>query len=153
MEREKKLQELGYTLPEVSKPLANYIPGLVTGDYLYVSGQLPMADGALAYRGKLGADCSQDEGILAARLCAVNCLAVLKSLAGDLDNIERIIKITGFVNSTPDFTGQPQIINGASDLLGEVFGEAGAHTRSAVGAAALPFNACCEVEMIAKIKS
>ncbi len=153
MERENKLKELGYELPQVVKPLANYTPGLIADEYIYVSGQLPIVEGKLAYTGKLGDDCPLEDGVKAAEICAVNCLSVLKSLAGDLDKIERIVKITGFVNSMPDFTAQPQIINGASDLIGEVFGEKGIHARSALGAAALPLNACCEVEMIAKIKS
>lgn len=153
MEREKILKEMGYELPEMVTPLASYLPGLKVDGLIYVSGQLPMVKGKLDHCGKLGGDCSLEKGREAAEICALNCLSVLKSLGGDLDNIERIIKISGFVNSSPDFTAQPAVINGASDLVKGVFGEAGAHSRSAVGVASLPLGACCEVEMIAKLRS
>lgn len=152
MKYEEKLEELGYRVPQATIPVANYEPGVVQGEWLYVSGQLPMIDGKLAYQGRLGENMSVENGYAAARTCVLNGLGVIKTLIGDLDRIEKIIKITGFVSATPEFTDQPKVINGASDLLGQVFGEAGVHARSAVGAAALPLGACCEVEMILKIK-
>lgn len=152
MKYEEKLEELGYKVPQATISVANYAPGVVQGEWLYVSGQLPMIDGKLAYQGRLGENMSVENGYAAARTCALNGLGVIKTLIGDLDRIEKIIKITGFVSATPEFTDQPKVINGASDLLGQVFGEAGVHARSAVGAAALPLGACCEVEMILKIK-
>lgn len=152
MKYEEKLQELGFSVPPAAIPVANYAPGVVIGDTIYVSGQLPMVEGKLKYQGKLGADFSIVEGYEAARICALNGLGIVKALVGDLDRVERIVKITGFVNCTPDFTDQPKVVNGASDLFGQVFGEAGVHARSAVGAAALPLGACCEVELIVKIK-
>ena len=112
-----------------------------------------MVDGKLAYSGKLGQDLDLDQGYQAAQVCALNCLGAIKQALGSLDRIERIVKISGFVNSAPDFTDQPKVVNGASDLLGKVFGNCGVHARSAVGVAALPLGACCEVELIAKIKA
>ena len=149
---EKKLEEMGLKVPAVAIPVANYAPGIKIGNLIYVSGQLPMADGKLAYQGKLGETYSLEQGYEAAKLCALNCIGVLKSLAGDLDLVEKVIKITGFVNSAAGFTDQPKVVNGASDLLGQVFGEAGVHSRSAVGAFELPLGACCEVEMIVQLK-
>ena len=147
-----KLQELGFSVPPATIPIANYAPGVVDGNTIYISGQLPMVDGQLKYKGKLGADYSIEEGYEAARTCALNGLGVVKALVGDLDRVDKIVKITGFVNCTPEFADQPKVVNGASDLLGQVFGDAGVHARSAVGAAALPLGACCEVELIVKIK-
>lgn len=148
---EEKLKEMGLALPDVPAPVAAYVPGLQAGDLVFTSGQLPTSAGKLA-KGKLGADMTEEDGYKAARVSALNCLAVVKSVIGDLDRVERVVKVTGFVNSAPDFTAQPKVVNGASDLLVEVFGDAGKHSRSAVGVSALPLGACCEVEIIVKIK-
>lgn len=152
MKYEETLKELGYTVPKAAIPLANYAPGIVDGNMLYVSGQLPTEEGKLKYVGRLGDGCSLEDGREAAKICALNGLGVIKALVGDLDRVDKIVKITGFVNSSADFTDQPKVVNGASDLLGQVFGQAGVHARSAVGAASLPLGACCEVELIVRIK-
>ncbi|MDR1193568.1 MAG: RidA family protein [Peptococcaceae bacterium] len=149
---EKKLQEKGLTLPGVAKPVAAYVPGVKDGKYIYTSGQVPIKEGKLAYEGHVGGECSPEDGYEAAKVCALNCLAIVKDLAGDLDNVEQIIKVVGFVSSAPGFNGQPKVVNGASELLGEIFGAKGAHARSAVGVSELPLNVPCEVEMIVKIK-
>lgn len=149
---EKKVKELGLEVPQAAAPVANYAPSVVQDGWIYVSGQLPTVNGRLAYCGKLGQDMELEQGREAAQVCALNCLGAIKQALGSLDRIERIVKISGFVNSTPDFTDQPKVVNGASDLLGKVFGGCGVHARSAVGVAALPLGACCEVELIAKIK-
>jgi enamine deaminase RidA (YjgF/YER057c/UK114 family) len=130
---ESRLQDLGIALPEVAAPVAAYIPAVVSGDYVYTSGQLPFINGELPATGKV-----------------VNAMAAVKSQIGDLDRVSRIVKVVGFVASDPSFTGQPGVINGASELLGQVFGEAGAHARSAVGVAVLPLDAPVEVEIIAE---
>jgi len=152
MEFEKKLEAMGLRLPDAPKPVAAYVPGVRAGDFIYTSGQLPSENGAIR-KGKLGAGMSVEDGYAAAKICALNCLAVVKSLAGDLDAVERIVKVVGFVNSAPDFEAQPKVVNGASEFLGELFGEAGVHSRSAVGVNSLPLGACCEIEMIVKVKS
>lgn len=152
MNIEQKLQEMGLELPVVAKPLASYVPAVATEGYIYTSGQVPMVKGELKYKGKVGQDLDETQGYEAAKICALNCLAAVKSVAGSLDNIERIVKVVGFVNSAPGFTMQPKVINGASDLLGQLFGEKGEHARSAVGVSELPLNAACEVEIIVKIK-
>ena len=149
---EVKLKELGFELPPAPKPVAVYVPAVEAGGYVYTSGQLPFVNGELKYIGRLGEEISEEQGCEAAKICALNCLSAVKGIAGSLDNIERIVKVTGFVNSTPDFTRQPGVINGASELLGKIFGEAGLHARSAVGVAQLPLGAACEVEMIVKVK-
>lgn len=149
---ETRLKELGLTVPRLAAPVANYAPSVVSGDWIYVSGQLPMVDGKLTYTGKLGRELRLEQGYEAAKICALNCLGALRQALGSLDRVERIVKISGFVNSDPEFTDQPKVINGASDLLGQVFRDRGVHARSAVGAASLPLDACCEVELIAKIK-
>ena len=149
---EEKMKELGFTLPETVKPLAAYIPALRTGDYVYTSGQVPFADGELKYSGKIGSDLSIEEGQNAAELCALNALSAIKSELGDLNKIERIVKVTVFVNSADGFTDQPKVANGASEFLGKIFGEAGKHVRSAVGVNELPVNSAVEVEMIVKVK-
>lgn len=149
---ETRLKELGLTVPQLAAPVANYVPSVVSGGWIYVSGQLPMVDGKLAYTGKLGRELELEQGYEAAKLCALNCLGAIQQALGSLDRVERIVKISGFVNSDPEFTAQPKVVNGASDLLGQVFGDQGAHARSAVGVACLPMDACCEVELIAKIK-
>ena len=149
---EMRLKELGIELPPANTPVANYIPGVRSGRLIFTSGQTPKKDNLLQYTGKLGKDLSVEEGKAAARLCALSCLSIIRDLAGSLDRVSRIVKITGFVNSAPDFTAQPQVVNGASDLLGDIFGEAGKHARAAVGVAALPGDAACEIEMIAELK-
>lgn len=150
---EAKLQEMGIAVPDVPKPVAAYVPAVRIGDIIYTSGQIPFVDGKVQYKGKVGADITLEDGYAAARVCVVNCLAAVKSLAGSLDNIEKIIKVVGFVNSAAGFTDQPKVINGASELLAEVFGEAGAHARSAVGVAELPVDSAVEVELIVKVKA
>jgi len=150
---EERLAELGLTLPEVAKPVASYVPGVLEDGWLYVSGQLPLRAGELAYRGKVGDDVTTEQGYEAARLCALNILAVARALAGSLDRVRRVVKVVGFVNSAPGFTGQPQVVNGASDLLVQVFGEAGRHARSAVGVSELPLNAAVEVEAVFRVEA
>lgn len=142
-----RLAELGLALPEVVPPLASYQPAVRSGAYIYTSGQLPMVDGALPTTGKVGAEVTPEEAKDLARTCALNALAAVKSVVGDLDRIERVVKVVGFVASAPDFTGQPGVINGASELLGEVLGDKGVHARSAVGVAVLPLDSPVEVEI------
>lgn len=149
---EAKLASLGSPLPEVAKPVAAYIPAVVTGNLVFTSGQLPFVDGKLPATGKLGANVSPEQGKELARLCALNALAAAKLAIGDLDRITRIVKVVGFVASTPDFTGQPGVINGASEFLGEVFGDAGIHARSALGVPVLPLDSAVEVELIAEFE-
>jgi enamine deaminase RidA (YjgF/YER057c/UK114 family) len=151
MKPEEKLTELGLTLPEVVKPVAAYVPAVRTGNLVYTSGQVPIVDGKPAGTGKLGAEVSLEQGYEMARICALNALAALKAEVGDLTKIVRIVKVVVFVASDPSFTDQPKVGNGASDLLGEVLGEAGKHARSAVGVAALPLNVPVEVELIAEV--
>ena len=145
-----KLAELGLTLPEVASPLASYVPAVQSGQHVYVSGQLPMAEGKLLATGKVGAGVSAEQAKDLAQRCALNALAAIDSLVG-LENVVKIVKLTGFVASAPGFTGQPGVINGASDLFGAVFGEAGRHARSAVGVAELPLDAPVEVEVIVEV--
>lgn len=142
-----RLAELGLTLPEVVPPLAAYQPAVRSGVYVYTSGQLPMVDGSLAATGKVGAEVSPERAKELAEVCALNALAAVKSVAGDLDRIARVVKVVGFVASDPSFTGQPGVVNGASELLGSVLGEKGVHARSAVGVAVLPLDAPVEVEI------
>ncbi|HEY9332674.1 MULTISPECIES: RidA family protein [unclassified Streptomyces] len=144
---EAKLAELGLALPDVVPPLASYQPAVRSGVYVYTSGQLPMVDGKLAVTGKVGAEVTPDEAKELAKTCALNALAAVKSVAGDLDRIARVVKVVGFVASATDFTGQPAVINGASELLGAVLGDKGVHARSAVGVAVLPLDAPVEVEV------
>ena len=146
-----KLAELGLTLPKVAAPVASYVPAVQSGNLVYVSGQLPFVDGKLPQVGKVGAEVSVEEATGLARLCALNALAAIEALVG-LGRVVKIVKLTGFVASAPGFTGQPGVINGASDLLGEVFGEAGAHARSAVGVAELPGGVPVEVELIVEVR-
>lgn len=152
MSFEAKIRELGLEVPEAPKPVAAYVPGILIDKLVFTSGQIPFVNGDLKYKGKVGAEVSEEQGYEAAKICAVNCLSVVKSLVGDLDKIEKIIKVVGFVNSAPGFSGQPKVINGASELLGKIFGEAGQHARSAVGVSELPIDAAVEVEMIVKVK-
>ena len=146
-----RLAALGLTLPPVTAPVAAYVPAVRTGAYVYVSGQLPVTDGKLPATGKVGDAVSAQDAAGMARTCALNALAAAASAAGGLERIRRIVKITGFVASAPGFCGQPQVINGASELFLAVFGEDGKHARSAVGVAELPLNAPVEVELIAEI--
>lgn len=148
---EQRLAALGLTLPTVAKPLAAYVPAVASGGFVYTSGQLPFVDGQLLATGKVGADIEVAEAAELARTCALNALAAAASVAGSLSEIKRIVKVTGFVSSAPDFTGQAQVINGASELLIEVFGEAGRHARSAVGMAVLPLDTPVELELIAEL--
>ena len=149
---ENRLSELGVTLPESAAPAANYVPFVRTGTQLFISGQLPMDTGKIAFTGKLGGGVSVDDGKAAAKACAINLLAQAKAATGDLDKVVRLVKIVGFVNSTAEFTDQPQVINGASDFLVDAMGDAGRHARSAVSAASLPFGAAVEIEAIFEIK-
>jgi enamine deaminase RidA (YjgF/YER057c/UK114 family) len=144
------LKELGLELPAVAKPVAAYIPAVRSGNYVYTSGQLPMRDGKLIATGKLGGGVAPEVGVECARQCALNALAAVASQV-DLASVKRVVKVLAFVASTPEFTGQPQIANGASELLGQVFGEAGAHARSAVGVPVLPLDAPVEVEIIVEV--
>lgn len=145
---ETRLQELGLELPGVAAPVAAYVPAVISGSLVYTSGQLPFVNGGLPAAGKVGAEVSAQDAASYAAICAVNALAAIKAQIGDLDRISRIVKVVGFVASEPSFTGQPAVINGASELLGRVFGEAGSHARSAVGVAVLPLDAPVEIEMI-----
>jgi enamine deaminase RidA (YjgF/YER057c/UK114 family) len=149
---EDKLKKMGINLPRAPRPVAAYAPAVLADKYVYTSGQIPFIDGELKYRGKVGSDLSESQGYEAAKICAVNCLSAVKELIGSLDNIERIVKVTGYVNSAEGFFKQPAVINGASEFLGEIFGEAGRHARAAVGVCELPLNAAVEVEMIVKLK-
>ncbi|WP_055696194.1 RidA family protein [Streptomyces prasinopilosus] len=144
---EAKLAELGLSLPEVVPPLAAYRPAVLSGRYVYTAGQLPMVGGELALTGKVGAEVTAEEAKELARTCALNALAAVKSVAGDLDRVARVVKVTGFVASAADFTGQPGVLNGASELLVDVLGDKGVHARSAVGVAVLPLDAPVEVEI------
>ena len=146
-----KIADLGLTLPEAPRPLAAYVAGVMEDGWIYISGQLPLQDGELKYSGKVGAGVTIEEGYAAARICALNGLAVAAELAGGIDGIKRVVKVTGFVNSAAGFTGQPGVINGASELIGEIFGENGRHARAAVGVNELPLDAAVEVEMILKM--
>lgn len=147
---EERLAAMGLALHEVVPPVAAYVPAVVSGRYVYTSGQLPMVDGALLATGKVGAEVSAERANELAAVCALNAIAAVKSVA-DLSAVVRVVKVTGFVASAPDFTGQPSVINGASNLLLEAFGSAGAHARSAVGVAVLPLDAPVEVEMIVEL--
>ena len=152
---EDRLAELGLTVPEVAKPVAAYVPALRVGNLIFTSGQLPMVSGALAQTGKVG----EGQGLVPAEdakklaeTCALNAIAAVRSVIGDLDKVTRVVKVVGFVASDPAFTGQPGVINGASELLGKAFGDAGVHARSAVGVAVLPLNAPVEVEITVSVQ-
>lgn len=149
---EQRLQELGITLPPSPVPLFTYVPCKRTGNLLYLSGQDCRVNGKLAYEGKLGAELTIEQGQDAARLTIINCLAVLKGYLGDLDRVVGVVKMLGLVNSAPGFAEQPRVINGASDLLVDVFGEAGKHARSAIGTNELPFHTPVEIEIIVEIR-
>ena len=147
MSFEARLQELGIVLPEAAAPVASYVPVVVSGGMAFVSGQLPFVDGKLV-TGRLGEDVSLEDGQAAARACGLMILAQLKAALIPLDKVERVVKLGGFVNSTPDFTDQPKVVNGASDLMAQVFGEAGKHARAAVGVPSLPLGAAVEVDAV-----
>jgi enamine deaminase RidA (YjgF/YER057c/UK114 family) len=148
---EQRIIELGFLLPETSKPLAAYIPAVQSGNLVFTSGQLPMIAGNLAETGKVGGSVSPERAKELATVCALNALAAVKTVIGDLDKIKRIVKVVGFVSSVPEFSGQPAVVNGASEFLSEVFGEKGIHARSAVGVAVLPMDAPVEIELIVEV--
>ena len=150
MTTSERLVELGIELPAVVAPLAAYVPAVRTGNLVYTSGQLPMVDGKLPQAGKVGAEVTAEEAKGLARTCALNALAAVHSLVG-VDSVVRVVKVVGFVASAPGFNGQPGVVNGASELLGDVFGDAGVHARSAVGVSELPLNAPVEVELIVEV--
>ena len=149
---EARLTELGIELPQAAAPAANYVPYVVSGNLVFVSGQVTVWNGEFRYQGKVGQDLSVEDGQAAARLCALNIIAQVRAACGgDLDRVLRIVRLGGFVNSTPEFTDQPKVINGASDLMAEVFGDKGKHARAAVSAAALPLGVAVEVEAVVEI--
>jgi enamine deaminase RidA (YjgF/YER057c/UK114 family) len=150
MSAKARVEELGLVLPQVVAPLAAYVPAVRTGNLVYTAGQLPFVNGKLTHTGKVGADVPPDEAKALARICALNALAAVDSLVG-LDAVTQVVKVVGFVASAPGFHGQPSVINGASDLLAEVFGDSGSHARSAVGVAELPLDAPVEVELIVEV--
>ena len=152
MTPEDKLRELGITLPEVPQPLGSYVPFVKTGNLVYVSGMLPIKEGQLTRTGRVGDAVTLQEAIEDARSAAINALAVVRSAVGTLDNVEQCIKITGYIASSPDFTEQPKVLNSASDLLFQIFGESGRHARAAVGVPVLPMNAPLEIEFIFEIR-
>jgi enamine deaminase RidA (YjgF/YER057c/UK114 family) len=147
----KRLHDLGITLPTPPAPVASYVPTVITGNLIFVSGQVSFDEKGVILTGKAGADLDVDRAKMGARSCAINTLAQLQAALGDLDRVKRCVKLTGYVNATPDFREHPKVINGASDLFVEVFGEAGRHARSAVGAGSLPLNSAVEVESICEI--
>ncbi len=149
---EEKIKELGFEVPEAPKPLAAYVSALVVGDFVFTAGQIPSVKGELKYKGKVGKDLSEEGGRKAAEICALNCLGAIKGVTGDLDKIDQVVKLTAFVNSAEGFTAQPKVANGASELIGKIFGDKGKHARSAVGVNELPFDAAVEIEMIVKVK-
>ncbi|WP_432476252.1 RidA family protein [Nocardioides sp. GXQ0305] len=148
---EERLAELGLSVPEVAAPVAAYVPALRSGSHVYTSGQLPMRDGALMLSGKVGGEVSQEEAVACAQQCGLNAIAAVKAEIGDLAAVKRVVKVVCFVASTSDFTAQPQVANGVSELLGEVFGDAGRHARSAVGVSVLPLDAPVEVELVVEV--
>jgi enamine deaminase RidA (YjgF/YER057c/UK114 family) len=148
---EDALASMGLSVPEVAKPVAVYIPAVRSGNHVFTSGQLPMRFGELMVTGKVGGEVSEEEAVACAQQCALNAIAAVKAEIGDLDQVKRIVKVVAFVASTPDFTGQPRVANGASELFGHAFGEAGIHARSAVGVPVLPLDSPVEVELIVEI--
>ncbi len=151
MTPEERLAEMGMAVPEVAAPVASYVPAVRSGNHVFTSGQLPMREGQLMLTGKVGAEVTEEEAIECARQCALNAIAAVRAEIGELSAIKRIVKVVAFVASTPDYTGQPKVANGASELFGEAFGEIGRHARSAVGVAALPLDAPVEVELTVEI--
>ena len=151
-EMEIKLVKMGFVLPEIPKPVAAYIPAKHSGNLVFTAGQLPMVNGELISKGLLGQEVEIEEANKAARICTLNALAAIKGVIGDLDRIKQIVRVVGYVASVPTFTQQPAVVNGASELLLEIFGEAGKHARSAVGMAVLPLNASVEIELIVEVE-
>ncbi len=152
MSVEQRLSELGIELPAVATPAGAYVPAVISGNLVFTAGQIPLVDGKLMAEGKVGAEISPEQGREIARRCALNAIAAVKSVIGDLNRVKKVVKVVGFVASVPEFTGQPGVLNGASELLEQVFGEAGIHARSAVGVAALPLDAPVEVELIVEFE-
>lgn len=149
---ENKIKELGLELPEIPEPVAEYVPAKRTRNLIFCSGQGPTKDGKAVYTGKVGAERTVEDGYEAARICALNCLAVVKSLTGTLDKVKQVVKVRGFVNSTPEFGKQPEVVNGASELLVKIFNERGKHARSALGTSCLPRNITVELEMVVEVE-
>lgn len=152
MTPEERLAELGLAVPEVAAPVAAYVPAVRTGSYVFTSGQLPMRSGELMALGKVGGEVTAEEAYACAQQCALNAIAAVRAQIGELSKVKRVVKVVAFVASTPDFTGQPGVANGASELLGTVFGEAGVHARSAVGVPVLPLDAPVEVEILVEVE-
>ena len=148
---EERLEAMGLSVPEVAKPVAAYVPAVRSGHHVFTSGQLPMREGQLITTGKVGGEVTPEEAVACARQCALNAIAAVRAEVGELSNVKRIVKVVAFVASTPDFTGQPGVANGASELFGQVFGEAGQHARSAVGVPVLPLDAPVEVELVVEV--
>jgi len=148
---EEKIKELGLELPEVAKPLAAYIPAKQIGNLVMTSGQVPLVKGVINFAGKVGSELTEEEGQKAAQISALNCLAAIKGVIGNLDKIVEVVKLTVFVASAETFTSQPKVANGASELIGKIFGESGKHVRSAVGVTSLPLNASVEIEMTVRV--
>ncbi len=153
MKIEERLKDLGITLPEVARPVASYTPAVLSGAYVFVSGQLPLVGGRLKFEGRVGREVSVDEARECARIAILNGLAAVRNVVGSLDKIKHIVRVTGYVRSGEDFKDHPRVLNGASDLLVEVFGDAGVHARSAVGSSGLPLGAPVEVEMIVEVQA
>ncbi len=151
MTPEERLSELGLTVPEVPAPVASYVPALRSGSLVYTSGQLPMRDGTLVTAGKVGGEVTAEQAVECAQQCALNALAAVSSLVGGLSTVKRVVKVVVYVASAPDFTGQPGVANGASELFGKAFGDQGQHARSAVGVAVLPLDAPVEVELVVEV--
>jgi enamine deaminase RidA (YjgF/YER057c/UK114 family) len=149
---EQRLKDLGLELPGVATPAGAYVPAVISGNLVFTAGQIPLVDGTLMATGKVGAEITPDFAKEIAQRCALNAIAAVKSVLGDLSRVKRVVKVVGFVASTPEFTGQPGVVNGASELLGAVFGDAGLHARSAVGVAVLPLDAPVEVELIVEFE-
>lgn len=148
---EERLEALGLAVPEVAKPVAAYVPAVRSGQHVFTSGQLPMRSGELIATGKVGGEVTPEVAVECARQCALNALAAVRAEVGELSAVRRVVKVVAFIASTPDFTGQPQVANGVSELLGVVFGEAGVHARSAVGVPVLPLDAPVEVELVVEV--
>jgi enamine deaminase RidA (YjgF/YER057c/UK114 family) len=152
-EIDKRLQELGVTIPEPAAPVANYVGWVRTGNLVFTSGQVPLKDGKFHFQGKIGGEISVEQAQQAARMCAINVISQIKgALDGNLDRVKRVVKLVGFVNAVPEFTDHPKVVNGASDLMVEVFGDKGKHARSAVGSGSLPLNVSVEVEGVFEVE-
>ncbi len=148
MSANQRISDLGIILPQVATPAGAYVPAVVSGNLVFTAGQIPLVDGKLVATGKVGKDLSADQAKEIARICALNAVAAVKSVIGDLDRVTKVVKVVGYVSSAPDFTAQPSVVNGASELLEQIFGDRGIHARSAVGVAVLPLDAPVEVELV-----